>query len=106
MFRVRSFFGLGLVVPAGVDGEFVDEFAGDGVDDVDVQVVDEHEDAGSGVGSAHSDVVQFSVDAEGEFSVFVDAVVSDSVVRVAAAVGAGNGFRAGDVGRGGGGAVR
>ena len=33
----------------GVEDEFADEFAGGGVDDADVQVVDEHEDGGSGV---------------------------------------------------------
>ena len=47
-----------MVVPGGVDGEFADELAGGGVDDSDVEVADEHEDAGSGVGSADADVVQ------------------------------------------------
>ena len=55
----------GLVVPGGVDGEVADEFAGGGVDDSDVQVVDEHKNAGSGVGSADADVVQVAVDAQG-----------------------------------------
>jgi len=31
----------GLVVAGGVDGEFAEEFAGGGVDDADVEVVDE-----------------------------------------------------------------
>jgi hypothetical protein len=31
---------LGLVVDGGVEGEFAEEFAGDGVDDADFEVVD------------------------------------------------------------------
>ena len=34
----------GLVVAGGVDDEFADELAGGGVDDPDVQVLDEHQD--------------------------------------------------------------
>ena len=64
----------GLVVAVGVEGELADEFAGGGVDDADVQVVDEHEDGGPGVGSADADVVQAAVVAEGELAVGVDAV--------------------------------
>ncbi|KMO73438.1 hypothetical protein [Mycolicibacterium chlorophenolicum] len=56
----------GLVVPGGVDGEVADELAGGGVDDPDVEVVDEHQNAGSGVGAADADVVQLAVDAQGE----------------------------------------
>ena len=37
----------GLVVAGGVDGELADEFAGGGVDDADVEVVGELDDAGS-----------------------------------------------------------
>ena len=70
-----------------------------------IEVVDEQGDGGSGEGSAHADVVQFPVDAQGELAVFVDAVVSDAVVGVAAAVGGGDGFGAGLVGRGRGRAV-
>jgi hypothetical protein len=47
-----------LVVAGGVGYEFAQEFAGGGVDDSDVEVVDEDQDAGSGVGSADADVVQ------------------------------------------------
>ena len=54
--------GLGLVVAGGVDGEFAEDFAGDGVDDGDVEVVGEDEDAGSCVGSSDADVVEFAVD--------------------------------------------
>jgi len=37
-------FAGGLVVAGGVDGELAEEFAGRGVDDADVQVVDEQDD--------------------------------------------------------------
>ncbi len=43
-------FAGGLVVAVGVDGEFAEEFAGGGVHDADVEVVDEQDDVGSGVG--------------------------------------------------------
>jgi hypothetical protein len=49
---VRGGFGLGpcrsagwLVVPGRIDGELADQLAGGGVDDADVQAVDEHESA-------------------------------------------------------------
>jgi hypothetical protein len=35
-----------LVVAAGVDGEVAEEFAGGGVDDADVEVVDEEDERG------------------------------------------------------------
>ena len=75
----------GLVVAAGVDGQFAEEFAGGGVDDADVQVVDEHDDVGSGVGSSDPDVVEFAGDAEGDDAGFVDAVVADAGVGVGVA---------------------
>lgn len=90
----------GLVVVGGVDGEFAEEFPGGGVDDPDVEVVDEQEDVGSGVGSADAYVVESAVDAEGDGAGFVDAVGADAVVGVAAAVGAGCGFGACGVGGG------
>jgi len=52
----------GLVVAAGVDGELAEEFSGDGCDDSDVEVLDEEDDGGSGVGSSDADVVEFAVD--------------------------------------------
>jgi hypothetical protein len=55
----------GLVVAAGVDGEFAEEFAGGGGHDADVEVVDERDDGGSGVGSADTDVVEAAVDVQG-----------------------------------------
>jgi hypothetical protein len=39
-----------LVVASGVDGEFAEQFAGGGVDDTDLQVLDEQDGGGSGVG--------------------------------------------------------
>ena len=57
---------LGLVVPCCVDCEVSEDFSCGGVDDVDVEVLDEDEDVGSdvgsGVGSADADVVEFAVD--------------------------------------------
>jgi hypothetical protein len=50
-----------LVVLGGVEGEFTQQFAGGGVDDPDVEVLDEEQDVGSGVGSPDPDVVQPAV---------------------------------------------
>ena len=62
------------------------------MDDADVQVVDEQQDVGSGVGSADADVVQAAVDAQGDAAGLVDLVVAESVVGVAVAAGAGMAF--------------
>ena len=70
----------GLVVLVEVDGELSEEFAGDGVDDSDVEVLDEQDDVGSGVGSADADVAELAGDAEGDGAGLVDAVVADPVV--------------------------
>jgi hypothetical protein len=72
----------GLVVLAGVDDEFSEEFAGGGVDDAYVEVLDEQDHAGSGVGSAESDVAQVAGDAQGDGAGLVDLVVPDAVVGV------------------------
>ena len=45
----------------GVEGELAEEFAGGGVDDADVEIGDEQDDVGSGVGSADADVVESAV---------------------------------------------
>jgi hypothetical protein len=67
----------GAVVAAlGDDGECADDFTGGGVDDADVEVVDEHDDAGSVEGSSESDVVHLAVDAETDAS-GLDAVAAD-----------------------------
>ena len=57
------------------------------------------------MGPADADVVEFAVEAEGEFAVGIDPVGADPVVGVAGAV-AGGGFGPGRVGGGGGGPVR
>ena len=64
----------GLVVAGGVEGELAEDFAGGGVDDGDVEVLDEESDVGSGVGSSDSDVVQAAVVAQGDHAGLVDLV--------------------------------
>ena len=71
-----------MVVPGGVEGESSEEFAGGGVDDADVAIVDEEKDGGSGVGSSDADVVESAVVAEGDDAAGVDAVVSDALACV------------------------
>ena len=78
-----------LVVAGGVEGEVVEEFAGGGVDDADVEVGDEQEDGGSGVGSPDAEVVEAAVVAQGDFAGAVDAVVADAPVGVGVAAGGG-----------------
>jgi len=56
---LRSGAAAGLVVAGEVDVELAQQFAGGGVDDVDVVVGDEQQDVGSGVGSADADVAEF-----------------------------------------------
>jgi len=55
-----------LEVFAGVQGEFAEGFAGDGVDETDFEVLDEQDDAGSRVGAADSDVMQFAFVTDGD----------------------------------------
>ena len=88
-----------LVAPGGVEGVCPQEFAGGGVHDADVEVGNEHDDAGSGVGSPDADAVEAPGVSEGDFACLVDAVVADTVVGVGAAV-EGAGFRPGRVGGG------
>ena len=64
--------------------EFSEYFSGGGVDDGDVEVLDEDQDAGSVVGAADSDVVEASVMAQGDRSGLVDAVGAEVVVGVTA----------------------
>lgn len=71
----------GLVVAAWVDGEVAEDFSGGGVDDGDVEVLDEQGDVGSGVGSADTDVSEAAGDAEGDAAGFVDLVVSDALIQ-------------------------
>ena len=57
----------GLVIDGWVEHQLADELAGGGVDDANVEAVDQHQDGDSGVSSADPDVVQPAVVAEGEF---------------------------------------
>jgi hypothetical protein len=86
----------GLVVAGGVDDQLAQQLAGGRVDDADLEVLDEQQDGGSGVGSADTDVVEAAVDPQGDLAVGVDAVVPDAVVGVVAC--GGSGFGAGLVG--------
>ena len=79
----------GLVVAAGVEDQLSEEFAGGGCDHADLQVVDEQDDVGSGVGSADADVVQAPGVAQGDAAGVVDAVVADPVVGVGVSAVAG-----------------
>ena len=79
----------GLVVPVRVEDEVAEELSGGGVDDADLEVLDQQDDVGSGVGSAEADVVESACVAQGDAAGLVDAVVSDPVVGVGAAGGSG-----------------
>ncbi len=54
-----------MVVAGGVEDQLAEEFSGCGVDDADLEVLDDQDDAGSGVGSSDADVVQAAVVAQG-----------------------------------------
>jgi hypothetical protein len=95
-----------LVVASWVDDQVAQDLAGGGVDDGDVEVLDEQDDVGSGVGSADADVAKAAGDAQGDAAGFVDLVAAGAVVGVGAAVAAGSGLRQGGVEAGGGGVVR
>jgi hypothetical protein len=73
-----------LVVPGGVEDELAEEFAGGGVDDFDVEVLGEDQDAGSVVDAADADVVQAPAHGQGDGAGLVDAVGADGVVGVGA----------------------
>jgi hypothetical protein len=62
-----------------------------------VEVLDEHQDAGSGVGPADADVEQLAAVPEGDEPGSVDAVGADAVVGVVGAV-AGDGLGPGGAG--------
>jgi hypothetical protein len=95
-----------LIIHGWVEDQFADDLAGGGVDDADVEAVDQHQDGGSGVGSADPDVVQPAVVAEAEFAVAVDDVAADPGLRLAIRGGWRAGFGSGLVGRGWGAAVQ
>jgi hypothetical protein len=85
-----------LVVASWVDDEVAQDLPGGGVEDGDVEVLDEQDDVGSGVGSADVDVVQ-ARGARGDAAGLVDLVVAGAVVGVGAAVAARSGLRQGRV---------
>ena len=93
-----------MVVPGGVEDELAQEFAGGGVDDSDVEVLDEDQDAGSVVDAADADVVQAPGHPQGDGAGLVDAVGADAVVGVDA--GSRGCFKACLIGGGWGGPVR
>ena len=65
---------LGLVVPCWVDCELSENFSCGGVDDVNVVVLNQDDDVGSGVGSPDSDVVHLAVDTQCDGSRGIDTV--------------------------------
>lgn len=69
-----------MVVAGGVKGELAQEFAGGGVDDSDVQILDQEQDVGSGVGPADADVMQSAVVAQCDDAGCVDLVLAHAVV--------------------------
>jgi hypothetical protein len=60
----------------------VDQFAGGGVDDADVQVLDEQQDVGSGVGPADSDMAELAAGAQGDGAGGADVVGADPVIGI------------------------
>jgi hypothetical protein len=70
----------GLVVAGGVENEVAEQFAGGGVEDADLQVLDEQQDVGSGAGPADADVVQAAAGARADVAGFADAVAADALV--------------------------
>src|SRR5688572_9769429 len=93
-----------LVALGCVEDQLAEELAGDGVDDPDLEVLGEDDDAGSGVGSSDADGVHLALVTPGDLAGFVDLVVADAVVGVVVPVAGGRGgLRAGGVDRGGGG---
>jgi hypothetical protein len=63
-----------LVALGWVEDQVAEEFAGGCVDDADVQVLDQDDDAGSGVGSADADRVELAAVAQGDLAAGVDPV--------------------------------
>jgi len=92
----------GLVTLFRVECQLAEKFAGAGVNDADVQVLDQEQDAGSGVGAAYADVVEASLVAEGDEPGRVDPVGADAVAGVGGPVAA-DGLGPGGVGGCGGG---
>ena len=68
-----------MVVPGGIKSEFAQKLPV-GVENADVKVADQHQDAGAGMAAAQADVVQAAVVPQGDHAGVVDAVVADAVV--------------------------
>jgi len=75
------------------------------VDHSDVEIVDEHDDVGSGVGSSDANVEEAASMSEGDLALGVDDIVADTVVLVEVAAGGGSSLGQGVVDGGRGGAV-
>jgi hypothetical protein len=75
------------------------------VDDPDVEVLDEEDDGGSGMGSPDANVEEAAPVAERDLAFVVDDVAADAVVVVELAAGAGGSLGQGVVDGGRGGAV-
>ena len=95
---------MGLVVPAGIQDQLAQQFAGDRVDDADIEVLDEQQDVGSGMGSPDAHVMQPTGMTQGDHASGIDAVVADAGMGIVASGGAG--FGTGGVGDRGGGPLR
>jgi hypothetical protein len=93
-----------LVALGGVESEFAEELASGGVDDADVEVLDEDQDAGSSAGSADADGVEPAAVAQRDLAAGVDTVAADAVVGVSPTVACG-GLGTGGVGGRRGGSV-
>jgi hypothetical protein len=59
-----------------VDPQLSEELSRGGIDDADVEVLDEQDDVGSGVVPPDPDAVQLAVDAQGHLAGLVDDVVA------------------------------
>ena len=73
---------LGLVVPCWVDCELSENFSCGGVNDVNVVVLNQDDDVGSGVGSPDSDVVHLAVDTKCDGSRGIDAVAPNPLTAL------------------------
>lgn len=94
-----------MVVPGGVEGQFPQERSV-GVENADVKVANEDQDAGAGIAATEADVVQAAVVPQADHSGAVDAVVADAVVAGVDRGAGGDCGRAGGVGLAGGAAVQ
>ena len=71
-----------LVVPGRVQDQFPEQLAGGGIDNPDVQILDEEHHVGSRVGFTDPDVMEPAVVADGDRTGVVDPVPANPAVRV------------------------